>query len=91
MVSETDLDYEGTLYGGYTQSKWVAERLVLKARALGLPARVYRPGIITGHSQTGARGARATPRQQDAQSCRGFRDTPRCRGSDGYDSGRLRQ
>ena len=54
VVGETDVDYDGTLYGGYTQSKWVAERLVLKARTLGLPARVYRPGIITGHSRTGA-------------------------------------
>ena len=54
VVRETDLDYDGTLYGGYTQSKWVAEQLVLKARSLGLPTRIYRPGIITGHSQTGA-------------------------------------
>ncbi len=54
VVDETDADYDGTLFGGYTQSKWVAERLVLKARNLGLPARVYRPGIITGDSRTGA-------------------------------------
>jgi thioester reductase-like protein len=54
VVRETELDYDGTLYGGYTQSKWVAEQLVCKARTLGLPARIYRPGIITGHSQTGA-------------------------------------
>jgi len=53
VVTETELDYDGLLYGGYTQTKWVAEQLVCKARALGLPARIYRPGIITGHSQTG--------------------------------------
>jgi thioester reductase-like protein len=44
----------GVLYGGYPQSKWVAEQLVLRAQSLGLMVRIYRPGIITGHSQTGA-------------------------------------
>jgi thioester reductase-like protein len=43
----------GGLSGGYTQSKWVAERLVLAARARGLAVCVYRPGLVTGHSVTG--------------------------------------
>jgi thioester reductase-like protein len=38
---------------GYAQSKWVAERLVMMARSRGLPVSIYRPGRITGHSQTG--------------------------------------
>jgi amino acid adenylation domain-containing protein/thioester reductase-like protein len=38
---------------GYTKSKWVAERLVLEARARGLPVSIYRPGFIEGHSVTG--------------------------------------
>jgi thioester reductase-like protein len=55
LVREQDsLDHGGVLYGGYTQSKWVAEKLVTVARSRGLPVAVYRPGIITGHSQTGA-------------------------------------
>ncbi len=39
---------------GYACSKWVAERLVAAARDRGLPARVYRPGRVSGHSLTGA-------------------------------------
>jgi thioester reductase-like protein len=63
MVSDTEstvvhegdsLDHGGILYGGYTQSKWVAEALVAIARSRGLPVAVYRPGLISGHSQTGA-------------------------------------
>ncbi len=40
--------------GGYAKSKWVAERLVEAARQMGLPACIYRPGMVTGHSQSGA-------------------------------------
>src|SRR4051794_20062986 len=55
VIAERDgLDHGGVLYGGYTQSKWVAEKLVAIARSRGLPVTVYRPGIITGHSETGA-------------------------------------
>jgi iturin family lipopeptide synthetase A len=39
---------------GYGQSKWVAEKLVMIARSRGLPVCIYRPGSISGHSQTGA-------------------------------------
>src|SRR5215218_6388015 len=55
VIRERDgLDHGGVLYGGYTQSKWVAEKLVTIARSRGLPVAVYRPGLITGHSRTGA-------------------------------------
>jgi thioester reductase-like protein len=55
VVRETDsLDHGGVLYGGYTQSKWVAEKLATVARSRGIPVAVYRPGIITGDSRTGA-------------------------------------
>jgi thioester reductase-like protein len=55
VIGERDgLDHGGVLYGGYTQSKWVAEKLVTIARSRGLPVAVYRPGLITGHSRTGA-------------------------------------
>ena len=39
---------------GYTQTKWVAEQLVLQSRVRGVPASGYRPPFIMGDSQTGA-------------------------------------
>ncbi len=38
---------------GYTQTKWVSEKLVTIARERGLPVAIYRPPLITGESQTG--------------------------------------
>jgi thioester reductase-like protein len=32
---------------GYSQSKWVSEQLVLDARRMGLPCRIFRPSLIT--------------------------------------------
>ena len=56
IVSERLLAAPGDdLHGGYTQSKWVAEKLVQKAGLeRGLPVTILRPGRITGDSQTGA-------------------------------------
>lgn len=54
LVQEQDnLDRTGTISSGYTQSKWVAEKLVTIARDRGIPVSIYRPGRISGHSQTG--------------------------------------
>jgi thioester reductase-like protein len=39
---------------GYLRSKWAAERAMARARAIGIPARIYRPGFIVGDSRTGA-------------------------------------
>ena len=39
---------------GYAQSKVVGEALVRTAGARGLPVRIYRPALISGHSDTGA-------------------------------------
>ncbi len=49
-----DLGTMEHVLGGYAQSKWVAEGLAGVARSRGLPITVYRPGLITGHSRTGA-------------------------------------
>jgi malonyl CoA-acyl carrier protein transacylase len=38
---------------GYSQSKWVSERLVRMAGDRGLPITIYRPPLVSGHSQTG--------------------------------------
>lgn len=46
-------DHSMDIYGGYAQSKWVSEKMVVNMREQGLPASIYRPGRITGHSQTG--------------------------------------
>lgn len=43
---------------GYGQSKWVAEKLVWQAAERGLPVCVYRPGNISGHSESGASNPR---------------------------------
>jgi thioester reductase-like protein len=40
--------------GGYRQSKWVAEALMLTARERGVPTHVYRLGAVTGAQTTGA-------------------------------------
>jgi amino acid adenylation domain-containing protein/thioester reductase-like protein len=38
----------------YPESKWVAEQLVSAAVSRGIPAAIYRPGMMMGHSRTGA-------------------------------------
>jgi amino acid adenylation domain-containing protein/thioester reductase-like protein len=38
---------------GYPRSKWVSEHMVIMARERGLPACVFRPWIVVGHTETG--------------------------------------
>ena len=45
-VAETPAGLEG----GYTQTKWVAERIVTEAMKRNVPVTISRPGRITGHS-----------------------------------------
>jgi thioester reductase-like protein len=55
VVKEDEyLDSAQDITDGYSQSKWVAEKLVIAARSRGIPTAIYRPGMLTGHSQTGA-------------------------------------
>lgn len=54
-VLESD-DLEGSRQGlgsGYGQTKWVAEKLVMRARSRGVPCSIIRPGYIVGDSKTG--------------------------------------
>jgi amino acid adenylation domain-containing protein/thioester reductase-like protein len=52
-IREEMLPYATDNTSGYIQSKWVAERLVQSAIDRGLPCVIYRPWLITGHSETG--------------------------------------
>jgi thioester reductase-like protein len=54
ITENESLDHARVLYGGYCQSKWVAEKLVQIARSRGLPVAIYRPGLVAGDSHTGA-------------------------------------
>ncbi len=53
-ILETDdvSAWEG-IHIGYSQTKWVGERLILEAGKKGLPISIYRPPLIGGHSVTG--------------------------------------
>lgn len=54
-IREDDpLDGCADVIGGYCQSKWVAERLVMSAHERGIPVTVIRPGLIGCHSVSGA-------------------------------------
>lgn len=50
---EDDLDVGQTFRNHYESTKHEAELLVRKAMAAGLPATIYRPGIVVGDSRTG--------------------------------------
>jgi thioester reductase-like protein len=54
VVKEQDdfKHWEG-IFLGYSQTKWVAEKLVKIARDRGLPVTIHRPPLISGDSQTG--------------------------------------
>lgn len=43
----------GPAHSGYSQSKWVAEKVLANARARGMPVAIYRPSTIVGNSRTG--------------------------------------
>ncbi|MBP6985093.1 MAG: thioester reductase domain-containing protein [Alphaproteobacteria bacterium] len=55
IQEDFDIDFgdEQRLYGGYAQTKWVAEKLMHGAAEKGIPISVYRLGRIGGDSQTG--------------------------------------
>ncbi len=50
---QTEPEFSPHLKGGYAQSKWAAEKLVMQARSRGIPVTIHRPGIISGSSQSG--------------------------------------
>ncbi len=54
ILEQDDLASAEGLSDGYAQSKWVGEKLMMEAHSRGIPTCIYRPGMIGGHSQTGA-------------------------------------
>ena len=58
VYENEDSDSIDGLFGGYGESKWVCERLIRIARERGLPVTIYRPGVLSGHSRTGAGNTR---------------------------------
>jgi amino acid adenylation domain-containing protein/thioester reductase-like protein len=48
-----NLEHGQELSKGYAQTKWVAEKLITAAQSRGIPISIYRPGMLTGHSQFG--------------------------------------
>jgi thioester reductase-like protein len=53
VMEDDSLDHWEGLAVGYAQSKWVSEKMVMIARAREVPVCIYRPGMITGDSQSG--------------------------------------
>ena len=53
LESDDLTEWKGIVLG-YSQTKWVSERLVLAAAARGLLVTVFRPPLIGGHSRSGA-------------------------------------
>lgn len=53
IFESDDIEDSGILPIGYTQSKWVAEGLIWKAKEKGLPVMVFRIGHVIGDSVTG--------------------------------------
>jgi thioester reductase-like protein len=53
VCEQSKLRPEQGIYGGYNQTKWLAECLVLHARRLNIPTIIYRPSLIVGDSKTG--------------------------------------
>ena len=47
LYEQDSNDHMALLDFGYSQSKWVAERIVADAGRLGLPTRIFRPALIT--------------------------------------------
>jgi thioester reductase-like protein len=53
LITELDQPQLSSIVGGYSQSKYVAETLVLRSLQQGLPGAIFRPGRITGSSLSG--------------------------------------
>lgn len=53
VKEDDDFSHWEGIYLGYSQTKWVAEKLVKIASDRGLPVTIHRPPLISGDSETG--------------------------------------
>lgn len=53
LYEDEDLDHSEDLPNGYEQTKWVADKLVWRAMQQGLPASIYRLGMLSGLGNSG--------------------------------------
>lgn len=54
VIKEDDICEDYTLLlNGYSQSKWVAERILEKVQEKNIPVTIFRPSFIYGHSTSG--------------------------------------
>lgn len=54
VLKESDrLEDTKEIYGGYAQTKWLAEKALLELQDAGAPISIYRLGLITGDTTTG--------------------------------------
>ena len=53
-LEDDPLAHTEGLFSGYAETKWVCEKILGIARERGIPVTIYRPGVISGHSRTGA-------------------------------------
>ncbi len=52
-LEDDPLDSPDGYFLGYSQTKWVSEKIIMEARKCGIKAKIYRPGDITGTKQDG--------------------------------------
>ncbi len=52
-LEDDPLDSPDGYFLGYSQTKWVSEKIIMLARKRGIKAKIYRPGDITGTKQDG--------------------------------------
>lgn len=53
IENDSPLQINVDIPGGYTGSKWVAEKIAYVAQQRGIPVAIYRPGLVMSHSKTG--------------------------------------
>jgi thioester reductase-like protein len=53
VIAEDELDLHQHFRNAYEETKFEAEKVVRRAMEKGLPASIYRPGIVVGDSRTG--------------------------------------
>lgn len=53
VYEEEAIEQDMQVFGGYPQSKWIAEKVLKLAAENGVPVSIYRPGLVTGSSRTG--------------------------------------